>query len=141
MGGGPQGQHLGAREAVGDQALGDEAGPGPDDVALAEAERAGDRDIGPERAAGAIGGEVQEEEHRDLLEAQVAEVLAQPMVDPGEVGGGVRTRVGSTGSTAVGGSRMGQAPSRQHPPLLWGGASGTLERLRVEAAARWISGS
>jgi hypothetical protein len=50
-----------------------------------EAELLGDSGVGPERTTGAVGGEVQEEEERHLLEAQLAEVLAQSMIDPGEV--------------------------------------------------------
>jgi hypothetical protein len=56
-------------------------------VALPEAELLGDDGVGPERAAGAVGGGVQEEQERDLLEAQLAEALTQPVIDPGEVGG------------------------------------------------------
>ena len=40
-----------------------------------EPELAGDGGVGPERTAGAIGGEMQEEQHRHLLEAQVAELV------------------------------------------------------------------
>lgn len=75
------------REPVGDEALLEKALSGADHLALREAEFPRDRRVGPEGAAVSIGGEVQKEKKRDLLQGEPMEEVAEAVVHPGEVPG------------------------------------------------------
>jgi hypothetical protein len=92
-----------------------------DDVARAEAELRGDGGVGPERTAGAVGGEGQEEEEGDRLEAQIAAAIAQPMIDPSEVGGPRAHAGGVHGIDSRGRVAHSGGSGAKNPPLLWGG--------------------
>ena len=67
-------------------------------------------------------GEVQEKEEGDLLEAEIAEAIAQPVIDPGEVSGQCAHAGGIHGVDSAGRMAHGGNSGAKKSPLLWGGA-------------------
>ena len=84
---GLEGKNLLQGEAVGDEALLDQATSRLNDLTLLEGKPLGDGGVGPEGAAAAVSGEMEEEEKRDLLEGKPVEDVAEPMVYPGKMSG------------------------------------------------------
>lgn len=73
------------RVPVGDEALGEEAIAGLDDIAFLQAELLGNRRVCPEAASSAISDEVEKEKERNLGECECGKAIPQSMIDPGEV--------------------------------------------------------
>lgn len=84
---GLEGKDLMQREAVGDEILLEKALSGSYHLALEDAELLCDRGVGPEGAAFSVGGQVEEEKERDLLQGEPVENVPESMVHPGEVRG------------------------------------------------------
>jgi hypothetical protein len=91
------GKNLMQGEAVGDETLLEKALAGSDHLALQDAKLLRDRGVGPEGAAVSVGGQVEKEQQRDLLQGEPVENVPETVVHPGEVLGEVSDPSGIDG--------------------------------------------